>query len=303
MEHNSIEFVVGHINIERDWQYAIIIQGPYLCHTDTVVRMFLERNLDTLIIVSTYIDQRIRDIAESNVKNHAGRLIYISVRLPSRDTEPDFWRTNYWNQNCQILTSFVGLQFARDIGISFALKIRSDAFLGKKDVCSYMRETLLEKYPVRHENLQGRIVIPAYGKIKSEITVEPRVCMHDVPDFWFFGHIEDLLKYFDVRQGSKWDYGRGITMQFFPESNLAELWMRQVDIPSETTMEQLLGRYMIVADSMDIEFVWLGRWHPDLERYLREGHIYLKLQYHAEERHWKLVGHDRWKEFVTRHSL
>jgi hypothetical protein len=283
----------GTINLTK---YAIILQGPYYKeYTKDVIQIFLDRNPEVAIIVSTYL----YCVDQEQLDTHHGRLLYLFVKLPSPEEEPEFWRTNTRNQNCQILTSSIGLNYAKKIGIPFALKMRSDAFLGMPNVCQYLQNILSIHPPILLEKprLNGRILVLDYCMIREENLSVFDYGFHNITDFMFFGHTEDLIQYFNARDDSVWNKGRGIKTGVFAECNISELWMEQVGIPSDTHLSELFGRYFAVASNLIVE-LWLKVWQPDLQRYLKEGKSYL------EERHKRTWGKQvhitsqRWDELV-----
>ncbi len=314
LDRECLNFSLGEIESARSWQYAIVVQGPYIRgHTNKVVQLFLERNSNAIVIVSTYLpeDSSPEELLSQEefqlVSGGPGRLVYLFLELPSRSLEPEFWRTNIWNQNSHRLSTFAGLRMANSMEIPFSLKIRSDAFLGKRNICEYLYESFVQAYPpIPHPDTRkpaGRIVVGEYSKRRSENQHWPQICDHDISDFWFFGHTTDLMIYFEVRQGSQWNRGSGITTKTYPETNLAELWMKEMQIPLTMDLSEVMGRYMAVASSLEIEFNWLKRWHPDYQRYLKQGKTYLQANHEKEMRRWRLITQSKWQGYVKDHSV
>jgi hypothetical protein len=303
LEESCETIILGHIDMERNWESAVILQGPYSTHTSKAIDIFLRRNSNLIVIVSTYKGEQTSDIDKKLSEHEESRLIFILNKMPDRQRHPDFWKTNHWNQNLQRLTSYFGLRLAEELNIEFSLKIRSDSFLGKENVTAYLISEYISKYPIEETSkFKGRIAVSEFSKKKSENTHFPQICDHDISDFWFFGHTSDVLRYFDCSAKSSWDEGRGMSTQTFPESNQSELWMKDSDIPLETDILELFTKYFCVPSTVDIEFVWLKRWHPNFELYLREGKDLVSRHYHEEKRHWKLISHERWFDLITSSS-
>ncbi len=295
LESTSVEYILGEPSPHVEWEAAIVLQGPYLPgSTDVATRIFLDRNsLKTLIIVATYLPpdehngdrcpgtfltQHERDAVDS------GRLVYLFVREPNRAEFPDFWRTNQRNQNLQRLTSFVGIRFAQDLGIPVTLKCRADSFLGMCHVTRYLTEKYLIPFPVRpllDKNPRGRLVISDHTKRKRDNMHFTQLGDHFIADFWMFGYTQDLLQYFDITSTSTWDDGRGIRLDSCSESHLAQVWMKDMGIPETIGLEELVSRYMAVAESVMVEFIWVKRFH-DYNRYMNEGHAYLNQIFHRD---------------------
>lgn len=211
LEQTSIEASLGKPAVDRQWEAAIIVQGPYTSNTATSVRVFIERNdITVLVIVSTYLpdaerngDARIgtflsdfeKDIVVREQGPHVGRLIYLFVRTPSKEQHPEFWKTNYYNQNSQRLSSFIGLQYAHQLGIEFSLKCRSDSLIGMKNVCrfiiNYTTMTPVLRPAGSSVKLRGRITVNDLSTIRRQdctiFRIDRQLGSHRVADYWQCG--------------------------------------------------------------------------------------------------------------------
>ncbi len=318
LAETCIHATLGEPNPTMTWEAAIIIQGPYVKpHTERVISIFLERNPpNVLVIVSTYLPPEEMNgdniigsflskyetsILENSKSPNNGRLVYIFVRTPGHVDCPDFWKTNFLNQNRQRLTTFAGLQYAKHLSIPFALKCRSEAFLGLRNICKSLIR-LVERYPLllsqsSPPNLEGRIVVSDFSRTQASNPRRQHLGEHHIADFWLFGHTDDMMNYFDMRSGSPWNGGKGINTCHDVEENLAECWMRNVNISRETKLKELAARYLIVVDSVDVEYVWLKR-HHSFEIYLERGRQYLAQCMNHYQREWVLLHHQEWLELV-----
>lgn len=323
-----MEFVLGRPREDQIWEAAIVLQGPYKSkYTPTVIRMFLERNdPNFLIIVSTYMPSQ-ESIGEelcgtflssfeksivlpSEENPYTGRLVYLFLRLPDKNEEREFWRTNYWNQNLQRYSSFVGLEYAHDLGIEKALKCRCDAFLGMHNVCRYFSRELVESVPIfpvddtHLSRLRGRIVTGDFTKVQSENMRVPELGEYHIMDFWLFGYTTDLMTYFDLREGSFWNRGSGIRTDLTVETHLAELWMKEIGISQSQVRNvlELVGRYMAIADSVKVEFVLLRPGYHHLKSYMTHRVGYLRRAFRAMMSNWRFVTHSRWKQEVEKYA-
>lgn len=313
MEESALQYVLGEPLAKRTWSTAVVLQGPWVpLHTERAIRVFLERNTpDVLVIVATYHPPGCRtadDFLSDYEKNivlrhqgpHVGRLVYLFINEPSRETYPDFWRTNYWNQNLQRLSSFIGLRYAKNLGIPRALKCRADAFLGMSNVCGYLR-TCLEELPVFPDKdfdsrrLLGRIVVSDYAVRQCDNVRSPSLGPHQIADLWFFGYTDDLMLYFDIREQSTWAGGAGISTACAVENNLTEQWMRDVGITTQDGAGELTARYMYICDRVEVEYVSPKAEH-DYERYIREGKPYLAQVFAGET--CKRLTHSLWRTLL-----
>lgn len=294
-------------NNEKKFRGAIVIQGPYIKpQTERSVRIFLERNPpEILVIVSTYIAAEKllspfeKEILISKKGPYVGRLVFLFSDIP---TSSEFYKTNYWNQNFQRLTSYTGIKFAHDLEIPYVLKCRSDGFLGKDDICFYLKRYLDEYHPPPLSSLnKGRIIVSDQTKVwKENLHCAQPIGDYHVADYWLFAHTEDLLKYFDMSPGSSWDGGKGIGTKYAVETNLALCWMKNVGI-REYPEEKIFGLakdFLIILSNIDVEFVWLKHWQK-YEDYIFYRCRYLEKSYKEKTRGWKLFTHERWLQLVT----
>lgn len=283
---------------EKTWDYAVILQGGYHpVYTENSIRIFLNKNeeLNMLIIVSVFMSSQTADLSIINPWVHLkdNQVVYLLIPEPSRSLFPDFWRTNHVNQNCQRLSTAIGLRYARDLNISLCLKIRADAFFDKKNSCKYLFEECLRDFPVvqiPHKppvELKGRIVDADHVRQNWHVDGDHFLCDH-----WFFGWTEDLIKFFEVEKGKTcWDEGRGMKGYGFAETNLAHVWMKDLGIDFfPSGIIELSARYMGIAGMVELEF--LCQKHKSYEEYQRRGKEYLEQIY--REYFWQMP------DYVTR---
>lgn len=325
VEKTCLESTLGDLATDRVWSAAVVLQGPHMgIHTQRTVQIFLERNISSvLLVVATYrpdserfvgdfLSDFEKEIVLEKKGPHVGRLIYLFVRTPTPEEAPDFWRTNQMNQNRQRLTTFVGLRFVDGLGIRLSLKCRTDAFLGRRDVCRYLNDKFLEKFPITErpcgpravgDKLRKRMVICENTQIQSD---RPQLQIGNsyISDFWFFGETRDLLIYFDIRETSGWNNGSGMcAINISPEANMAVDWMKAVGIAQDVFTPELLARYFAVADTVDVEFIWQKHWHFNYEYYLINGRAEAA-KGQKLERAWLPSGtHERWLGFVEEYAI
>lgn len=255
-----MEFIESIQGVPRDisWEAAIVIQGPY--HeglTMDIIRTFLSRNTNILVIVSTYTSHALTPFEKYMMDE--GVLVYITIHEPPASYQ-DFWRTNRWNQNLQRLSSYIGLAYAQSLGIEFSLKIRSDMYLEKEDVVRYLKDKI-EGIPVvprevpswagmnPPDEMKGRIAISGHATFNVS---KNQPYPYHIRDFWLFGHTTDLMRYFDITERSGWRWGAGMLTLLAPESNLAIRWMNDMNIIASDTME-LVARYFVIINPEDVD--------------------------------------------------
>ena len=301
------------LQIDCSWDSAIIVQGPYTPGiTNVAILGFLQGFKDSLVIVSTYLPS-----AEENGTNpigsflsqseklaiQTGRLVFIFVSLPSPVNAPQFWNTNYQNQNCQRLTSFIGIRYAQRMGIKFSLKSRSDTYFGNTSIIDQFLREVETGYPLFPDEglsseIKGRIVVCGDWTL-----IRPKSDWDSfhVRDHWYFGHTSDLLKFFDCTSDSTWAEGNGILIRS-PESASTRLWMSNMGI-KVSSITELLARYFIVHDAVYVEQLRIKSkhcaehsWNFDLQRYHTEGKTYLSAMYLVDTPPRFQTTHDEWHE-------
>lgn len=285
---DCIHKIVGSPQLGRAWNAAVVIQGPYVWnYTRTCIEEFITRNTDILVIVATYLPDDMSALPLSPyelARISEGVLVFIFVKIPNREQWPEFWRTNQANQNLQRLSSYAGLRYAASLGIEYSLKIRSDTFLGRPAVISYMRMQLEKHYPPfpteSDSIMKGRLVVGAAGSF-CEPHPHPQYPYY-INDHFYFGHTTDVLAFFNLSTG--WDNGSGMRIAH-PEHSLTTRWMQDMNIRVPTTRE-LLARYFIIEDPHDVETARLDPrglhgcwWSFNYYRYLKEGSSYVKEAY------------------------
>lgn len=311
---DCVQGIFGLPAMGREWQAAIVLQGPYVRHhAETVIRIFLERNPpNILLIVSTYLIPECEGIPERMlgeyenrvIRGDTGRLVYLFLQPPTKEQEPQFWENNFTNQSLQRLTSFAGLRYADQLGIKFAMKCRLDCFLGMNNICTYLLEEY-NKFPLKEEKpsvISGRIIVGDLSKSQYE-SPWARLGYFHVNDFWFFGKTKDLMLYFDIRKGCSWRT-EPETEIMAPETNFARQWMKEVGItittsPQSDGLLELLAKYFIVVDSIDVEFNFLKVWHRNHQEYLDSGKDFLKHIQKIERDYWPVISRERWLDLVA----
>lgn len=322
----QIEGTLGEVRENVKWKAAVVIQGPYTpILTERVVRIFLERNPpDVLVIVSTYIfdeEEKGENILGSSLSSfeeevvisekrpeYSGRLVYIFIKKPDKQVFPDFWRTNHQNQNLHRLTTFAGLNFAKTLDIEYCLKIRSEAFLGKDDVCGFLIEEI-SRFPLKigpelpfsspGKEIKGRIVICEQARDDNFAFLDGVLAYH-VGDQWFFGFTSDLINYFDARKISFWDDGKGFVDHWCVETRLCLTWMRNVGINynKDFNFRQLAARYFIMGSTNEVEFIWMKyRWHS-FDKYMIGRKEYLTRQMGNERHFADAVHREDWLKWL-----
>lgn len=275
---------------QKNFESAIVIQGPFKEHdTHNTITMMTERNPQSLIILSTYETPLLSSEKCENI-------VLILNKIPSKEKYPDFWLTNFYNQNLQRLTSFVGVQHAKNLGIPVCLKVRSDGIFGKQNICEYL-DFCSKSQPLLGTNtsqVKRRLVVS--DKSRKYFPGDQVIGEFFVYDHWLFGETEDLFKFYDMTEGSAWHEGRGIETSTTPETHLTKCWMKNVGINDANNLVELASKYLVVTSTLDVEFVWQKG--ENLQRYLCEGKSYLQHEFSLQDRIRKYYTRDQWLKTV-----
>jgi hypothetical protein len=297
LREGRVQAILGELET-KSWESAIILQGPrHPKHTPLCIKELFEHNCDSLLIISTYLPDD-ESIGNAIVGSHlsdfektnclpSGRVVYLFINPPNKVEFSDFWTTNFWNQNLQRLSSFIGLEYAEKLGIKFSLKCRSDSLFMRSNVCSYLTE--LCSIPVIDGKLKHRVVVGEFNTINPVFFRESKkLGKYHVCDFWFFSSTHELMRYFDIRPGCRWDNGRGFPSFSAVETHLAELWILESELDCES-LEQLIAQYMVVASREKVGFITLK-----LQSY---EHCVVKMSKRHQQLNLRpgMVSHAEWK--------
>jgi hypothetical protein len=170
---------------ESSEAWAIVMQGPirkesnYTYHT---LRMYREWFPRIPIVFSTWDNQDKKELAEISA---------LGCQLLISDSSKFLTPTLDKNFNRQMHSSHLGLLLAKESPIEFALKTRSDQRI-------YNPHSLLS-LPA----LLGRFETENFNKQKKRIAVASlntfALRLYGLSDMFTFGHIDDLLGYWDGR--------------------------------------------------------------------------------------------------------
>lgn len=294
-----IDSIQGIPRNDVDWEAAIVIQGPY--HeglTMDIIRTFLSRNTNILIIVSTYTPHVVTPFEKYMMDE--GVLVLITIHDPP-SSFAEFWRTNRWNQNLQRLSSYIGLNYGHSLGIEYSLKIRSDMCLEKEDVIAYLKDKI-DGLPVIPREVPEWAGMPSSTEMKGRIAISGHATFnatknqpypYHLRDFWLFGHTTDIMRYFDITKQSGWRWGSGVATFLAPESNLAIRWMNDMNIIAGDTLE-LVARYFVIIDPETVDSQRLNTKMMTYDTYMQERKQGPVLQWVTEADPERIISEEQW---------
>ncbi|MBM3261448.1 hypothetical protein FJY93_03445 [Candidatus Kaiserbacteria bacterium] len=219
-------------------RFAIVLQGPIMKKYDftlETVRIYKKVYPGLTVIVSTwdnedplYLD-RIRAAGAEVLTN----------------TQPTY--RGIWNINLQIISARSGIMRAKELGIPYTIKSRTDQRIYERNI----RETLynLISYfpPTKESGLHKRLVVchEAYKHYNGYF-----------PDMFMCGDTEDLLEYWSaplLKKEAKYS-------AFISELYLSYSFRRRKNWPIPRSVQAIWETYrdcMIVLNWNDIDLLWL----------------------------------------------
>jgi hypothetical protein len=243
---------------------AIVIQGPITTEDDFTLNtiILLKQNYPGIhVILSTWNDQ-----CTETLKRIAGAGATII-----QNTKPEFSGTQ--NINYQIKSTQAGLRYARQMGIAYSLKLRTDQRFYNPDTIRHLKN-LLTHFPIECDTLNNRIVALSINTFRFRI--------YGVSDMFFFGSTKDLIQYwacdFDNRVICSEDvHNHGNSMVSFSKLELCEVYLcasflRRLGATLSWTVSDYanqLARYFIIVDAATIDLYW-RKYEKNLEvRWMR----------------------------------
>jgi len=230
---------------------GIIVQGPiYEKNTVSILKYYANKYPEDWLILSTWYDADARDLSEAER--------YCDEIVINQHVKPGFW-----NRNRLIVSTQSGLMKAKEVGIEFVLKTRSDTLATAPGILNRSVSLLRKMNKQKCENfgLNHRI-------ITSERYTQLYVPYH-VSDMILFGDVDDLMKYFhapiderdlniqDIRLASlKSLWAHGYLNEIYLYNNfLAKIgWQTAGSLIDYWTT---IGNFLIVVDER-----WFGHFFP-----------------------------------------
>lgn len=240
---------------------AIIIQGPLKAEDDfTMETVKIYRILfpEALLIVSTWKTENQQILREIE---REGALI-IQSESPIKN--------GVGNMNYQRDSTLAGLHKAYELGFQYSIKTRTDQRIYKTDMYAYFK-SLLHTFPIDDIwgiGQKGRIIF-CQGIFPNSMLIPYHIC-----DFFFFGHTQDLIAYYDCDysqvEGSFSDFcemtkREGLTIgeyycKIAPEAILSTSYLKRhgitVDYNDLENYWKFVSSYMVPVSFDDLNLVW-----------------------------------------------
>lgn len=229
---------------------GIVLQGPVMTQSDftlETVRLYRRHNPGATIIVSTWESE---NPAVLDTLRQAGAEVTLSARPKAAGP---------FNTNLQLVSAAAGIALARQRGVTFAVKTRTDQRCYAPNAMHFMR-AMVEAFPPKPGTRQrGRIVGVSANTYKYRY--------YGLSDFLTFGYTEDLLDYWgaelDLRPLPP-NYVAPMEIGAYGEANLVEVYfvtqyLRLLGRPVLFTLKDswdAFADHLCVVDAESLDFFW-----------------------------------------------
>lgn len=242
---------------------GVILQGPVMekdNFTLETVKLYKRIMPSAIIILSTWDNTSTETV-------HEFRKLNAEVVLSSL---PEY--TGVGNVNYQVFSTRQGIKRARELGVTEVMKTRTDQRMSQTNLVEYL-DALLDQFPIEngsYKSLQKNRIIALQGSVGGNIFIP-----YFVPDFFFFGNIDDISNFFDfqlqkmnqtreersqkiteLRKGTVWEYYYNTA----PEIQIALDYLRRIGlmdlrISCETWWEIVKNLFIFISYD-DVKFFW-----------------------------------------------
>jgi WavE lipopolysaccharide synthesis protein len=225
--------------------FAIILQGGISFNTEKIIEYY-HRTYDCHLILSTHTGQ---------INFDPGK--YSKLQVVESDKPKN---VGIGNRNIQRVSSYHGIKLAKDRGIKYSLKSRTDHFFKHPQLIElfkgYFNTTPLFNTTGQNE----RIIVPNGGTTMNYLCggETKRGGAFHISDHWLCGNTEDLFRYFDINNPF-WavDKPSNFSTQQHPitatEVEFCRLWMKANNITYPCVSEILRDKF-VVLDNQELNY-------------------------------------------------
>jgi hypothetical protein len=218
---------------------AIVLQGGIMKQHDFTLETVLtykELYPSLTIIVSTWESEDPKYL--DRIRN-AGADVVLNLK-------PTY--AGKWNINMQIISAKSGIARAKELGIPYVIKSRTDQRIYTRNIIETLCNLISYFPPAKQSGLKKRIVVchDAY-----------KYCNGYLPDMFMFGDTDDLLEYWSPSLLEKEMHFSG---EFFSELYLSYSFFRRKGWRIPDSMQLMWNIYrdsIIVIDWDDLDLLWL----------------------------------------------
>lgn len=282
---------------------AIIIQGPLMLEnhfTLNTVEMYKRYYPECKIIVSTWKDSD---------KNEIEKLRAHGVEIVLNQSPVCF---GLGNMNFQIVSTKGGIERAKELGVSYILKTRSDQRIYKPHMLEYFK-ALVEEYPVGDnsgKSSQSKRIIALQTTVGGAMFIP-----FFIADFMYFGTTKDINNLFSIEldmSPNKTKDERRVWLRELLSRNIKISEYYEATAPEIKIMKNYARKYVDSQYKGDIKSYWdfvkdylitlswddIGMFWPKYDRY-NESNLFktyckndntdLYLQYNWTFQNWLLL--------------
>ena len=236
---------------------AIVMQGPIVTKdnfTYETLKIYRKRFPKISLILSTW---------DEYSKDELSKFKTINVEIII-NSKPDY--SGIANINFQIESTKNGILKAKKLGLKYCLKTRTDQRIYRHDFILFFL-SLLDIFKIKNKDLRKRLIISSLNTYKYRL--------YGVSDMLMFGHIDDMLKYWNVSFDNRLlkDVKIGISSLEYSKARICEVYLcteflKKINHCIDFTLEdswRVLANYFCVVDSKSIDLFWFkyARWNEE----------------------------------------
>jgi hypothetical protein len=225
----SADIDISADTLNTNSKVAIIIQGPLLKKdnfTLNTIQIYKKFFSNYQIILSTWKD-------EDNDYLNEMRNEQIEIILNDKPSFPGIQNINY-----QILSTRNAVNKAREIGVDYVLKTRTDIRLYNPNSIEFLVNLLKTFPPVKESGQNKRIAFPSLNTFKYR--------PYSVTDIVMFGETNDMMDYWSVSFDTRTTSPADVLIGDFSRARLGEIYL-------STNYLEKIGRELkwTISDSWD----------------------------------------------------
>lgn len=271
---NILPSIVKYNNMPKT---AIVMQGQVITKNNfTLETALLYRKFfpDTALILSTWKNEdqetikKIRESGWSVIENE--KPLY----------------SGHFNINYQIVSSVNGIKLAKELGLDYVLKTRTDQRMNNPNSLQIFHY-LDSLYPPHNNKQTRRLFVPNIGTLQYR--------PYGVGDMIMFGHINDMILYWDAKHDMRAD-----TLEMFPtvieiakirktEVYLCTEYLEKIKQPISWTLNDswtIFGKYFCIFDNTLLDMFWYKYQVHEEYRF----HYYNKIHTHQLMHYYEWVA-------------
>lgn len=239
---------------------AVVLQGPVVKDADftlETVKFYQIIFPNATVVVSTWDDEDPEYL--DRLRKEGAEVLLNKKPIYSGPS----------NVNFQITSTRAGIKRAKDIGVDYVIKNRTDQRVYNPNSRNFLL-SLVKAFPLTHSYplQKQRIVNLCFATFKYKL--------YHASDTFMFGNIEDMLSYFDVALVR--DEPRETI--FIPEYYLFSEFLKRIGRELKGTLEdswETYAQHIVVVDQASLDLYWhkpkRHREHPEREYHRNENRL------------------------------